>query len=75
MTKQVKLRQIGNSVGLVLPKELLAELHLDKDDEVTVTRSENGLEISPYDADMADAQKWIEKGARRYRNALRALSK
>ncbi|MCI5046374.1 MAG: AbrB/MazE/SpoVT family DNA-binding domain-containing protein [Aquisalinus sp.] len=75
MTMHLKIRPIGNSLGLVLPKELLSELRLEKDDEVVVTRTQNGFEISPYEADLADVQEWIEKGAKRYRNALRALSK
>jgi hypothetical protein len=32
------------------------------------------LEFTAFDADFSDAQKWIEKGAKRYRNTLRALS-
>lgn len=75
MSVTLKIRQIGNSLGIVLPKDLLTELHLEKDDEISVTRTAKGIEISPYDADVDEALEWIEKGARKYRNTLRALSK
>lgn len=46
----LKLSQIGNSVGVILPKEVLARLHLEKGDTVFMTDTANGFRISPYDA-------------------------
>ena len=51
----LKLTQIGNSVGVILPKETLARLKLVKGDTVFVTETTNGIQLTPYDPDM-DAQ-------------------
>jgi putative addiction module antidote len=71
----LKLTQVGNSTGLVLPKELLAKLGLAKGDKVFVTESQEGLVLSPYDPKMARALEIAEEGERKYRNALKELSK
>lgn len=75
MTTHLKIRQIGNSLGLVLPKDMVSVLGVEAGDEVSVSRTDKGFELSAYDADLEDAMEWIEKGAKRYRNALRALAK
>lgn len=46
---QLKLTQIGNSVGVILPKEVLARLRLEKGDTVYVTETPDGLAITPND--------------------------
>ena len=45
----LKLTQIGNSVGLILPKEVLARLKLEKGDTVFVTETPDGVAMRPYD--------------------------
>ncbi|MEO5880996.1 MAG: AbrB/MazE/SpoVT family DNA-binding domain-containing protein, partial [Caldimonas sp.] len=45
----LKLTQIGNSVGVILPKELLARLKVDKGDVLHVTDSPDGIMLTPYD--------------------------
>ena len=45
----LKLTQIGNSVGLILPKDVLARLKLEKGDTVFVTETPNGVAVTPYD--------------------------
>ena len=75
MTEKTTIRRIGNSAGVVLTKEMLAKLGAKIGDELSVVQTANGLEFTAYDADFDDALKWIEKGAKRYRNTLRALSK
>ena len=45
----LKLTQIGNSVGVILPKEILARLKLEKGDTVFVTDAVNGVTLTPYD--------------------------
>ena len=65
---------VGNSLGVVLPKEVLDRRGVGKDDELLLKLTEAGLELQFLDADLADAEKWIEKGAERYRNTLRALA-
>ena len=51
----LKLTQIGNSVGVILPKEVLAKLKVEKGDTLFVTEATNGITLTPYDPDV-DAQ-------------------
>ena len=44
----LKLTQVGNSVGAIFPKELLARLQLEKGDELYVTESPDGLRITTH---------------------------
>jgi putative addiction module antidote len=75
MFGKTKIIQIGNSVGIVLPKEALAALHAEKGDTVTVSAAPDGLRISAYDAEV---QTQVDAGReimRNYRDTLRALAK
>jgi putative addiction module antidote len=71
----LKLTQIGNSVGVILPKEVLARLKLEKGDTVFVTDATNGVTLTPYDpgfeAQMLAARQIMKKR----RNVLRELAK
>jgi putative addiction module antidote len=72
---KVKLTQIGNSVGLILPKEALAVLQVEKGDTLTFTSAPDGFRVTPYDAEV---EKQLEAGRdfmREYRDMLRALAK
>ncbi|MFM2152253.1 MAG: hypothetical protein RL199_688 [Pseudomonadota bacterium] len=75
MTKTVTLRQVGGSIGATIPKEMAERLHLAAGDEVTITETEQGLLLSPYDAELAEALEIAGRTARKYRNALRELAK
>lgn len=48
----LKLTQIGNSVGVVLPKEALAMLHIDKGDTVYLVETPEGFSMTPYDLEV-----------------------
>jgi putative addiction module antidote len=72
---KLKLTSIGNSVGLILPKELLERLKVAKGDSLCVTDTPNGIELTPYDAEFERAMDAGRKVMRRYRNTLRALAK
>ncbi|MFH0878543.1 MAG: AbrB/MazE/SpoVT family DNA-binding domain-containing protein [Lentisphaerota bacterium] len=76
MTMQTKVRKIGNSLGIVLPKEALQAMKVKEGATLYLTEApECSLRITPerekFDAMMALA----EKGMQRYRNALRELAK
>ena len=45
----LKLTQIGNSVGVILPKEVLARLKLSKGDTLHVSETPDGIALTPYD--------------------------
>ena len=72
----LKVRKIGNSLGVVLPKELLTRLHLEDGDQVFLTEApDGGYRLTPYDPEFEAQMKLAEEGMARYRNTLRALAK
>ena len=71
----LKLRKIGSSVGVILPKELLETLRLQEGDQVFADAGQDTLRITPYDPEFDAAMKAFEKTRRKYRNALRELGK
>lgn len=75
MGKSLKLQKLGGSVAAVLPKSMLDRLHLSAGDEVHVIETPDGLLITPFDPDFADAIAIYHRGVRKYRNALRELDR
>ena len=76
MVLELKLRKVGNSVGLVLPKEALAYLNVREGDTVCVTESVDGsLRVSPSSAEALQQIEAAQDIIRRYRNTLRELAK
>ncbi|MFY7913323.1 MAG: AbrB/MazE/SpoVT family DNA-binding domain-containing protein [Rubrivivax sp.] len=72
----LKLTQIGNSVGVILPKELLARLKLEKGDTLFVSEAANGaVMLSPYDADFEAQMDAARKIMKSRRQVLRELAK
>ncbi len=71
----LKLTQIGNSVGVILPKEVLARLKLEKGDTVYLTENPDGVTLSPNDPAF-EAQMEAARGIMKKRRAvLRELAK
>jgi putative addiction module antidote len=76
MVLELKLRKVGNSVGLVLPKKALAHLQVREGDTVCVTESTDGsLRLSPSAADVLRQIEAAQGVMRRYRHTLRELAK
>lgn len=71
---KLKVTQIGNSVGVVLPKEVLAKLRVSKGDTLTVTETPDGVNLSPFDEIRQKQIDVAEQVMRRNRNMLRKLS-
>jgi len=71
----LKLTQIGNSVGLILPKELLARLKLEKGDTVFVTEAANGVNLSPYDPALDEELALGREFMHDYRDTFHQLAK
>ncbi len=71
----LKLTQIGNSVGVILPKELLAKLKLEKGDTVFVTEAANGVNLSPYDPSLEEELALGREFMREYRDTFHQLAK
>ncbi len=75
MTLELKLRKVGNSVGLVLPKEALAHLKVQEGDTVTLTEAQDGVRLTASNPEFAKSMAVFESLNRRYRSALRELAK
>ena len=75
MTHELKLRKIGNSLGVVLPKEALAHLKAQEGDSVVLTETPEGFHVTASDPEFARTMAIFDDLSRRYRNALRELAK
>ena len=73
---QLKVRPVGNSLGVVLPKETLARLNLKDGDILYLTEAPGGsMRITPYDPAFDTQMRIAREGMGRYRNTLRKLAK
>ncbi len=72
---KVKVTTVGNSVGIVLPKEALAKLKVDKGDMLYLVEGPEGLTLTPYRQDFEEQLNAAREVMRRYRHALRELAK
>ena len=73
--RTLKVRKIGNSLGVVLPKDVLAKLKVEEGAELTVTETPEGVALQRSDAELQEQIEAARRGMKRYRNALRELAK
>lgn len=71
----LKLRKIGSSVGVILPKEMLETLHLSEGDQLFAAATQDGLQLTPYDPEFEAAMQAFGRTRKKYRNALHQLAK
>jgi putative addiction module antidote len=71
----LKLTQIGNSVGLILPKEVLARLKLEKGDTVFLTDAPGAATITPHDPNFKEQLDIGREFMREYRDTFNELAK
>jgi putative addiction module antidote len=71
---KLKITTIGNSAGVVLPKELLNRLRLEKGDTLYATEVPGGIKLMPYDPTLEQQMEVAEKIMREDRDVLRKLS-
>lgn len=69
----LKLTTVGNSTGVILPRDLLNKLRVKKGDLLYVVETPNGIELSPYDPAFALQMEAAEIVMREDRGALRKL--
>jgi len=72
---KLKIRKVGNSAGVTLPREALAELKLGEGDMMILTRTPDGFSVTPYDPKLAEAMEAFTQTRRKFRNALKELAK
>jgi putative addiction module antidote len=72
---QVKVTQIGNSLGVVLPKEVVERLGIARGQMLSLSETTNGLELSAFDPEFEEQMQMAEEIMDRYRDTLRELAK
>ena len=75
MVRELKLRQVGGSVGATLPKDMADRLNLAVGDRVLAVETDRGILLTPYDPTVEKALALAAKATKKYRNALRQLAK
>lgn len=73
---KLEVKRVGNSTGLILPRELVSRLKLEQGDWLYVTENADGtVRLSPYDPTFEKGMKIAERAMKIYRNALAELAK
>ncbi|CAN7284514.1 AbrB/MazE/SpoVT family DNA-binding domain-containing protein [Rhizobium ruizarguesonis] len=71
----VTIRKIGNSEGVIIPKEVLQRLGLSSGDSLELREIEGNIQLVPESADLAEQMRAARIGMEKYRVALRELAK
>lgn len=75
MTTKLKIRKVSRStLGVTLPKDLVAELGLAEGDELYVVRTPDGVELTRLDPDFEEALEISRRVIRKYPNAMKKLA-
>lgn len=75
MVRKVTVRQAGGSVSITVPKDIAERNQLTVGEDAFVVETEQGVLFTGYDPTFAKAMQVYERGAKKYRNALRELAK
>lgn len=72
---ELKVRKVGNSLGIVLPREAVSRLDVEESSRLYLSEGPGGsYRLTPYDPEFERQMEIAEEGMRRYRNTLRALA-
>lgn len=74
MASTTKIIAIGNSAGIILPREILDRLKVEKGDQVYLSEVAGNVQISPYDEEFAAKMEVADHVLRRYRDAFKKLA-
>jgi putative addiction module antidote len=74
MATALKITTVGNSVGVVLPRELLSHMNVEKGDTLFVTKTSNGIQLVPYEETFAAQMEAAREVMRENRDVLRKLA-
>lgn len=72
---KVKVTQVGNSMGILIPKEALHKMKVSKGDILYLVESPDGYTLTPYQQEFEEQMAAAAKVMKKYRNALRELAK
>jgi putative addiction module antidote len=70
----LKIQKFGNSIGVILPTEILSRLQIDEGDYIYLTESIEGYSLFGFDADFAETMKAFEDTYAQYHNAFKELA-
>ena len=73
--KSLKIRSVGSSAGVILPKAILERLDVSLGEELNVVETSNGILLTPYDAEFIKQMEIGEEIAKEDRDVLKALAK
>jgi len=73
--KRTKIRKIGNSYGVLIPKAMLDRLQVREGEAVYLVERTDGLEVRVGDPEFERQADALREGMRRYKNAMRELAK
>ncbi|HIZ51775.1 MAG TPA: AbrB/MazE/SpoVT family DNA-binding domain-containing protein [Candidatus Pseudomonas excrementavium] len=71
---KLKITSIGNSAGVILPKDILARLRLEKGDELYVLETPDGIKLTTFDPTLAEQMEVADKVMRKRRTLLHKLA-
>jgi putative addiction module antidote len=71
----LKIRKIGNSLGVILPAEVIERFNFRENDVLHLSEGREGLNLSPYDPEFEEWAEAYRKTERKHRNVLRELAK
>ena len=73
---KLEVKRIGNSTGVILPKDLVTRLNLQQGQWLHVSEmADGGVRLTPYDPDFDQALAVVDDIMDEYRDTLRALAK
>jgi putative addiction module antidote len=75
MTSAVRVRKVGNSLGILLTKDVIEVLGVAEGDQLFAVRTPDGIRLTPFDPDFATAIESTREYMRRHRDAMHELAK
>ncbi|MEX2362924.1 MAG: AbrB/MazE/SpoVT family DNA-binding domain-containing protein [Balneolaceae bacterium] len=72
---EAKIRKVGNSLGVILPKQLIDELHLKKGDKLTIEKEGTNLQLKPVNPEFEDWAEAYREANSNYKDVLKELAK
>lgn len=72
---ELKVTKIGNSMGVIMPRELIARLHLEKGDSLFISETPGGFLVTPHDPEFAEQMKAARELMRKRRNVVNELGR
>lgn len=75
MSSSLKVRKVGNSLGVILSKDVADTLGVAEGDQLYAVRTPEGIKLTPYDPDFVKVVESNRDYMKRHRNALNELSK